>query len=157
MRPNLFDYATSELSQDAFLLWLMEWGKSCYKDEDSALHAIAQRFIRRLLNKANEFKISDIQLFKQQKHIDVLAIINNQYAIIIEDKTDTREHDRQISAYTQEVQKQYPDLSLTCVYYKSGNECKQSIRNMNTAYKKNHPDAADILVLSRKEMIDILT
>lgn len=157
MRPNLFDYATSELSQDAFLLWLMEWGKSCYKDEDNALHSIAQRFIRRLLNKPNEFEISDIQLFKQQKKIDVLAIINNQYAIIIEDKTDTREHDRQISAYTQEVQKQYPNLSLICVYYKSGNESKQSIRNMNKAYKENHPDAADILVLSRKEMIDVLT
>ena len=90
MRPNLFDYATSELSQDAFLLWLMGWGKSCYKDEDNALHAIAQRFIRRLLNKPNEFEISDIQLFKQQKKIDVLAIINNQYALIIEDKTDSR-------------------------------------------------------------------
>ena len=136
MRPNLFDYATSELSQDAFLLWLMEWGKSCYKDEDNALHSIAQRFIRRLLNKPNEFEISDIQLFKQQKKIDVLAIINNQYAIIIEDKTDTREHDRQISAYTKEVQTQYPALSLTCVYYKSGNESKQSIRNMNKTYKQ---------------------
>jgi len=157
MRPNLFDYATSELSQDAFLLWLIEWGQSCYKDEDNALHAIAQRFIRRLLNKSKEFEISDIQLFKQQKKIDVLAIINNQYAIIIEDKTDTREHDRQISAYTKEVQTQYPALSLTCVYYKSGNESKQSIRNMNKTYKQNHPDAADILVLSRKEMIDILT
>ena len=157
MRPNLFDYATSELSQDAFLLWLMEWGKSCYKVEDNALHTISQRFIRRLLRKPDDFEITDIQLFKQQKHIDVLAIINNQYAIIIEDKTDTHEHDRQISAYTQEVQKQYPNLSLTCVYYKSGNESKQSIRNMNKAYKENHPDAADILVLSRKEMVDILT
>lgn len=157
MRPNLFDYATSELSQDAFLLWLMEWGKSSYKDEDISLHAISQRFIRRLLSKPNEFEITDIQLFKQHNKIDVLAIINNQYAIIIEDKTDTREHDRQISAYTQEVQKQYPDLSLTCVYYKSGNESKQSIRNMNKAYKKNHPDATDILVLSRKDMIDVLT
>ena len=27
MKPNLFKYATSELSQDAFICWLLEWAK----------------------------------------------------------------------------------------------------------------------------------
>ena len=36
MRPNLLDYATSELSQDAFLLWFLRWSDPKYKDEHNA-------------------------------------------------------------------------------------------------------------------------
>lgn len=157
MKPNLFDYATSELSQDAFLLWLLEWGNPCYLEQDKNLNAISQTFIRKILGEKDDFEITEVKVFKQQQHIDVLAIINNSDAIIIEDKTNTSEHSRQISTYTDVIKKKYPDLSLTCVYYKSGNESKQSIRNMNTKYKKLHPDAPDIFVLTRKEMIGILT
>lgn len=37
-RPNLFTYATSELSQDAFICWLAAWADPKFKDADPALH-----------------------------------------------------------------------------------------------------------------------
>jgi hypothetical protein len=33
MKPNIFKYATSELSQDAFICWLLAWAK----DENKSL------------------------------------------------------------------------------------------------------------------------
>ena len=41
-RPNLFDYATSELSQDAFLTWLIQWADEDYKDLDNSLNSCAK-------------------------------------------------------------------------------------------------------------------
>ena len=32
IEPNIFDFATSELSQDAFICYLLEFGKNKYKD-----------------------------------------------------------------------------------------------------------------------------
>ena len=49
MKPNLFTHATSELSQDAFILWLLEWADSECATEDKALHETAQEFVRLLL------------------------------------------------------------------------------------------------------------
>jgi hypothetical protein len=40
-RPNLFSYATSELSQDAFICWLLSWASLEYKDVDGQLHQCA--------------------------------------------------------------------------------------------------------------------
>lgn len=34
MEPNLFHYASSELSQDAFLLWLLEWANPANAEYD---------------------------------------------------------------------------------------------------------------------------
>ena len=35
IEPNIFEFATSELSQDAFLCYLMSFGKSGYKDKNT--------------------------------------------------------------------------------------------------------------------------
>ena len=40
MTPNLFDYATKELSQDAFFCWLLAWADEECRDADSTLHAL---------------------------------------------------------------------------------------------------------------------
>jgi hypothetical protein len=42
MKPNLFNIATSELSQDGFLTWLLQWGDNSSADENKDLHDIAQ-------------------------------------------------------------------------------------------------------------------
>ena len=156
MRPNIFDYATSELSQDAFLLWLLRWADQTCSQEDTALHAIAQRFVRTILKKSNDFEISEVKVFKQWKKIDVLAVVNNHYAIIIEDKTDTSEHGGQLSRYSKIVCENFPNMNLTCVYYKSGNECMQSLREMRRKYKQNN-DGNELFILTRGDMLELLT
>ena len=43
--PNLFDYATSELSQDAALCWSIAWADSRHAATDPAMHAIGRDLV----------------------------------------------------------------------------------------------------------------
>ncbi|WP_018618347.1 hypothetical protein [Spirosoma luteum] len=82
-RPNLFQYATSELSQDAFICWLAAWADPKYKDIDAninvGLHEIAQRFvvsmIRKKLNYA-EAILKTVEVRRQVGKPDILIDIN---------------------------------------------------------------------------------
>ena len=55
---NLFHYATSELSQDAFICWLLAHGMKEHQTEDPLLCACALDFIHRVpgLEHATEIK-----------------------------------------------------------------------------------------------------
>lgn len=46
--PNLFEYATSELSQDAFICWLAAWADPGFKELDEPLNDVAVTFVVRL-------------------------------------------------------------------------------------------------------------
>lgn len=129
MEPNLFNYATSELSQDAFLLWLLEWGNPENKNYDCNLYEISKTFILFLIDESEFFEIESVECMKQYKNIDVLALINKKIAVIIEDKIFTNEHGNQIEKYQSIVQR---NLGANCiiksVYLKTGNECLRSLR-----------------------------
>jgi hypothetical protein len=43
--PNLFHYATSELSQDAFICWLLDWANPDNKEKDEALCALKKLYL----------------------------------------------------------------------------------------------------------------
>jgi hypothetical protein len=47
--PNLFAFATSELSQDAFICWLASWADPSCRELNGPLHATATAFLDRLL------------------------------------------------------------------------------------------------------------
>ena len=147
--PNLFDYATSELSQDAFLLWLLNWADPKYKDADEQLNAAAKKFVCLLLGK--DIEISSVKCKKQYHRIDVFAIIIDksecQYALIIEDKTETKEHSKQIKRYRDLVnnKSKYPEPPH-CVYYKSGNESMSNLNKLST----------DCTIIFRKQILDTL-
>jgi hypothetical protein len=49
MKPNLFQFATKELSQDAFLSWFITWSDPCYKEINSELHKQSKYFISEVL------------------------------------------------------------------------------------------------------------
>jgi hypothetical protein len=46
-QPNLFDFATRELSQDAFICWLASWANPAFKEQNETLHATATAFLNR--------------------------------------------------------------------------------------------------------------
>ena len=52
MPPNLFRFATSELSQDAFICWLISWGDPQYEKTHEALHGTALSLLNRFLDLA---------------------------------------------------------------------------------------------------------
>ena len=153
MKPNLFKFATSELSQDAFILWLLEWADSECATEDKALHETAQEFIRLLLNN-KDLTIKSVNTKRQKNHIDVFAIVNEKYAIIIEDKTDTSEHNNQLERYEKWVteQKEYSALETHIVYYKRGNESYFRLNKMTDKYALKR-----FTILTRKDVLEVLT
>lgn len=156
--PNLFNYATSELSQDAFILWLLAWANPIDNlDHDQQyLHNAAIAFVKLLLGIKEP--ISSIDCKKQENHIDVLAIVNNKYALIIEDKTDTSEHDEQLQRYSDLVNKnpEYTDLELHCVYFKTGNESKHKLNRLAKRYQKNNP-TIHFCVILRSDILSVLS
>ena len=48
-KQNLFGYATSELSQDAFICWLLSYAIEGGASKDAALHGCAVEFLRKVL------------------------------------------------------------------------------------------------------------
>lgn len=154
-RPNIFRYATSELSQDAFLLWLLEWANPQYADSNKNLNAAAQSFVRLLLD-SPDLSVNQVKCYKQENHIDVFCIVNETYAILIEDKTDTSEHSNQLKRYTKWAQTSFPDLELHCIYYKTGNESLYKGNVLMKKYSKDYPDVA-FKILNRVDMISCLS
>jgi hypothetical protein len=44
-KPNLFSFATSKLSQDAFLCWLLAWAEGRYANDNAALHSAGRSLL----------------------------------------------------------------------------------------------------------------
>ena len=134
IRNNLFSFATSELSQDAFICWCLNWFNDASKP---VLQEMAKKIIFKLTN-VKEFvvkKIVSVDIFRQFSRkvkvdnksihvkIDVLVIVNNDIAVIIEDKTYSNEHDQQIERYKKGLQEIYKDKPLSkiiTVFWKTG-------------------------------------
>ncbi len=143
--PNLFDVATSELSQDAFITWLLLWGDPKYKQTNEHLHQCATSFIQRLLATTEE--ISSVEAGRQWNHIDVWAKVNDKYFLIIEDKKGTKEHSDQLARYKTGIEKTFAEKAyrIVPVYYKMDEQSNFG------AVKQ-----AGYSVFSRKQMLSVL-
>lgn len=118
-RPNLFDYATKELSQDAFLAWYFRWGDDSMTD-DVELQQSARAFLSKYIHEQcpdYTEPISSVKVKKQVNNIDLLLIVNGNLYVIVEDKTNTGDHDNQLQRYAQQVQGKTVKL-----YIKTGDE-----------------------------------
>lgn len=133
--PNIFNYATSELSQDAFICWLLQWASSEFKDIDPKLNECSIKFIEALFLRAAKTKpehIASIEIKKQIENIDVLVIIKEAggdiHAIIIEDKTDTKHHSKQLERYYVIVRDKFkiPEQNIIPIYLKTGDQSSYS-------------------------------
>jgi hypothetical protein len=119
-RPNLFDYATSELSQDAFLAWLIQWADDKYKDQDNALYSCAKSFVNELLGQKDDYNILTVKAGRQWNNIDIWALVNDEHFIVIEDKKGTKEHSDQLSRYSEIAKEHYKNsaIKIHLVYFK---------------------------------------
>lgn len=128
--PNLFDWATSELSQDAFLCWLVAHAG---ETERADLQRIARAFIARLWNRsqpATPCDPEDVSLHgapqRQQAHTDVFFSARIRGAVVpflIEDKVHTSQHHDQLERYATwlKAQKLKHDAAADVrVYFKTG-------------------------------------
>lgn len=122
--PNIFSYATSELSQDAMFAWLISWSAPEYAAADPELHRIGQNFVRLLAGKESDFKIVCVDVGRQWENIDIWAEINDNTFLIVEDKTGTSIHDDQLERYKASVEKEYAGkrTDLCYAYVKTAEE-----------------------------------
>lgn len=100
-QPNLFSFATKELSQDAVLCWLLSWADSAQAAAAPALNQVGKDFISLCLNRAGRepIEIEQVDVARQVDHVDVRAVINGHLPLVIENKVGTREHSDQLSRY----------------------------------------------------------
>jgi hypothetical protein len=68
--------------------------------------------------------INSIEVIKQLHDADIFVVINNQFGVIIEDKTFTSEHSEQLRKYVTLIKNdpKYKHLELIPIYFKIGNQ-----------------------------------
>lgn len=138
-RNNIFNFATSELSQDAFICWLCNWvnfDDNGLLEDEKKLKLLATEFIEKMLGEKLEDRKVNIK--RQYQKIDVLLEIQNKTEfitneneknpvvdiyVIIEDKVGTGLHSNQIERYTKLIsEKNEKDngsrAKIKVVYYK---------------------------------------
>jgi hypothetical protein len=152
-RPNIFNIATKELSQDAFITWLLQYSDDKFKQVDEQLNSCGKTFIRQLiLKQLKDFNepIEKVKAGRQWNNIDVWAEVNDKYLIIIEDKTNTSHHSNQLQRYKTDAEKWCLENNYekpVCIYLKTGNESQQSLNEI-----KKH----GFSIFSRLEFIGVL-
>ncbi len=123
-KPCLFDYATSELSQDAFFAWLLAWADKKYAgpEHDLALSFLNTVFKKDIRNLSLPSNVS-IQVWRQYYHIDVFCTINDgEYALILEDKVNAQQHDKQLERYLENVLGEKKYKNVVGIYCKTGDQ-----------------------------------
>ena len=138
-RNNIFNFATSELSQDAFICWLCNWvnfDDNSLSEDEKKLKSLATEFIEKMLGEKLEDRKVNIK--RQYQKIDVLLEIQNKTEfitkgnninpivdmyVIIEDKVGTGLHSNQIERYRELIsEKNEKDngsrAKIKVVYYK---------------------------------------
>lgn len=111
---NLFKYAKKELSQDAFLLWLLS--NACNND-DEITRETSLTFIS-FLTDEKDLEIKGIKLWAQWSKIDICAEIKTKKGLIpifIEDKTTSEEHN-QLDKYSDVISRYYNDKKVYRIY-----------------------------------------
>ena len=128
--PNLFSYATKELSQDAVICWLIEWSQ-----HDGDMGHLGRRFVETLLNHKRDRQARigakpQVEIIRQDNGIDILARIDSKHVLLIEDKIDGEPHSDQLARYRKAVLsgqtelKEVSEDDLVPIYFKTGNQSR---------------------------------
>lgn len=148
--PNIFKYATKELSQDAFISWLAKWAESRYERVDAGLNMAGKILIDTMLERAGykpPSRYQSVEVKLQEKHIDVLLILNDEFVVLIEDKTDSAPHSNQLLEYRDHVVRKYSPYKTATIYLKTGEPTPGELRRVG---------AAEYYPLLRKELLELL-
>ena len=137
-RNNIFNFVTSELSQDAFICWLCNWvnfDDNDLSEDEKKLKVLATDFIEKMSGE----KLGDrkVNIKRQYQKIDVLLEIQNKTEfitkedkkdkkipvvdmyVIIEDKVGTGLHSNQQKTYRDIIsEKNESRAKIKVVYYK---------------------------------------
>jgi hypothetical protein len=158
-QPNIFNYATSELSQDAFIAWLLSWANKKYKTENKYLYQLGLDFLQSLLIKQNIAitKISNLDIKTQFHKIDVFVSFqmdNKHYGIIIEDKVHTIDHNNQLERYINKIKKLSKETIIVPIYFKTGYQVNLTRINENGYHHYTVKDLLKVLTQTKVSQIN---
>lgn len=128
---NLFDFATKELSQDAFLRWLFE------NYDDPEIGEVANRLLGKFCDFRENEKVQSLETVAQWCKIDIsvwmTTSLNRKVALFLEDKTFSNEHN-QLSIYDEHIDN-VKNHGICKIFYKTDfveEEEKNRIRDANS-------------------------
>nr|WP_321227740.1 PD-(D/E)XK nuclease family protein [uncultured Psychroserpens sp.] len=158
-QPNIFNFATSELSQDAFIAWLLSWADNSYKVENEQLHQLGLDFLKSLLAKKGIqlTKITNLVIKTQFYKIDVFVSFimdGKSYDVIIEDKVHTTDHNNQLARYLGKVKELNNDTVIVPVYFKTGYQVNLTRIEDNGYYHYMVKDLLQVLTQAKIAQID---
>ena len=99
MKPNIFNYATGELTNDAMICWMLDWANSY----DERYKNLSQDILR-LFTGDEDLYVESVKIKRQYKNIDIIVEINNSHVIVIEDKVYTSHHSNQLERYREIIE-----------------------------------------------------
>jgi len=141
--PNLYSFATGELSQDATLAYLLSWAHPDYRDSHPDMHRLGEALLRAFVSSSAKSQggpdplqgkqISALKVGVQWNRVDVWAEINDDLLLLIEDKTHACEHSEQIARYVALAEAHYRKEGahprrVLAVYCKTGNESHANLK-----------------------------
>lgn len=155
MKPNIFNIATKELSQDAFITWLIQWADIGNQQYDNLLYNCGLDFVKRLI--ATQYndsipEITRIEAGRQWDYIDIWAKVytpDKNYLIIIEDKTFSSERSDQLLTYKKSSEEYclINNSHLVCVYLKTGSDPERDLISIRSK---------GFATFNRKDFIELL-
>lgn len=157
-QPNIFEFATSELTQDAFITWLLHWADPIYKTENEKLHDLGTTFLQSLVAFQNIkiTEISELSIQRQHHKIDVFVTFKMDdcnYGILIEDKIYSSDHSNQLERYLNKISELKICNVLVPIYFKTGYQVNLT-RVIENQY--HHYTVKDFLkVLKNDKVTDI--
>ena len=147
-KPNIFKFGTSELTQDAFIAWLISWADPKFKNVDVALRKTGEELLSKIfeLNGKKMPNIESLEVHAQKHNMDVYVKINDKFHIIVEDKIYSKTISEQLERYVKDLiegQKIDRDRILP-IFFKTRDQSKNIIEKNNFE------------IIERKNLINIL-
>lgn len=122
--PNLFKFATKELSQDAFICWALAWADTSFSGSHPLLHRMGREFLGAMFSKhgLSLSKSVSVDIRQQMGGLDILVLVDDIYAVLIEDKINSNEHGNQLQNYLESTRIAHPNRKLLPIFAKTGDQ-----------------------------------
>jgi len=157
---NIFNYATKELSQDAFIAWLLYH----YNDSGHKVYPVAKKLLKKIISESKlgiDLPSNKIEIKLQEEKRDITIYFLNEddeikkdLVIFFEDKVNSSENNGQIKKYYEKLEntkigvKKEKFENIIPVYFKTTYMTKEE-----DAHLKNIKKDLDSLVILSQEVI----
>lgn len=159
---NIFNYATKELSQDAFIAWLLSYYNDT-NDTKHKLYEIAKLFLEKIISESrssiNSLPTDKIQIELQEEKRDITIYFLNEdgkrkkdLVIFFEDKVNSSEGDGQITKYYEKLESKFDNVIP--VYFKTSYMTKQEEASLNMIKDRKENPIKSLVIFPQNEIAE---